>query len=429
MGTVIAELDELINLLEAKIPANPNSLANRKLAKGLERELAKYFRALQDAFPFDQLDQLYYKYVKESLGPETGNMLDSLLAAFDVTLTTQVDGRLAETYISGSAEMVSWGRTKGGVPIAYEGPPISQAVNWAAEHGAALVTQMDEETKRRLAQVVSDGVANKRGIPGLSRDIRREFSDMSRYRSVSIARTETASALSRASLDRMEDMGIDGKEWIPGGEPCEICQENAAVGVIGAKDAFPSGDDAPPAHPNCECAVAPAKLPEGREPKLRSYADLTNAQSGTLADWVGSSQSVRNAQLAGKSTRLTRNFEAILNDVAQYKGTAYRGMRLSDSAFEQLASSKRIALKAVASASQDLKIAKKFSFVDIAAGKTNPVILRIESKTAANLSTIRAVPKAELEVILRKGTNYRVVKVEVIPGDPYGRVMIYLVEV
>lgn len=63
--TVIAELNQLINLLEAQIPANPNSLANRGLRKGLERELVKYFRALELAFPHDEIEQLYYKYVKQ----------------------------------------------------------------------------------------------------------------------------------------------------------------------------------------------------------------------------------------------------------------------------------------------------------------------------------------------------------------------------
>ena len=56
-------------------------------------------------------------------------------------------GQLAEIYISGQAEIITWGKTKGGIPIAYEGPPIQQAIGWAEKHGAQLVTQMDEETR------------------------------------------------------------------------------------------------------------------------------------------------------------------------------------------------------------------------------------------------------------------------------------------
>jgi len=212
--TIVAQLDELIELLETQIPANPSSLKNQKLRKELERSLVKYFKKLEDAFPFSQLDRIYNKYVKESIGADAGNILDPLLAALDSYLITKVNGQLVTSYMTASAEMITWGKTKGGIPIAYEGPPVKQAIAWAEKQGARLVTQMNEETKRRLAQVVSDGIKNKRGVPGLTRDIQKSFMDMSRYRSRMIARTETANALSQASLDNMKGMGIDGKEWV-----------------------------------------------------------------------------------------------------------------------------------------------------------------------------------------------------------------------
>lgn len=200
--------------------------------------------------------------MKESLGGDTRDMLDPLLATFDKKLEADIGGQLAETYISGQAEMITWGKTKGGIPIAYEGPPISQAVGWAERHGATLVTQMNEETKRRLAYTISQGIEKKRGIPGLARDIKREFADMTRYRSQLIAKTETRQALFQASHDNMVDMGIDGKEWVlgSGGETgnCPDCEANAARGVISVKEEFPfpEGD----IHPGCTCAIAPARL-------------------------------------------------------------------------------------------------------------------------------------------------------------------------
>ena len=159
--------------------------------------------------------------------------------------------------------MITWGKTKAGVPIAFEGPPAAQAVDWAGKQGAQLVKGMDEETKRRLAQTISQGIENKRGIAGIARDIRGDFTDMSRYRSELIARTETASSLSQASLDTMEDMGIDGKEWITSGSTFsqeDECGENEAEGVIPVGQAFSSGHHAPPAHPDCECTISPARL-------------------------------------------------------------------------------------------------------------------------------------------------------------------------
>lgn len=260
----MAELDQTIDLLEALIPANPNSPKNERLADRLRRSLARYFRALENAFPYSQVDQLYLKYVKEQLGSETREMLDTVLATLDETLEAEVSGHLTTIYFTGSTEMITWGKTKGGVPIAYEGPPISQAVTWAEKEGARLVTQMDTETKRRLSKLVSDGIKNKRGIPGLARDIRKDFTNMTRYRSQLIAKTETQQALFQASHDRMVDMGIDGKEWILGAGGvegnCPDCEANAAVGVIPVTQEFPVPEGS--IHPGCTCAIAPARLPK-----------------------------------------------------------------------------------------------------------------------------------------------------------------------
>ena len=191
-------------------------------------------------------------------------ILDKVLSHFSKDIQAEIAGLLSEVYISGQAEMITYGKTKLGIPIAYEGPPISKAIDWAEKHGAQLVKGLDEETKKRLAHTISQGIENKRGIPGLSRDIRKTFADMSKYRSELIARTETANALSTASLDNMKDMGIEGKEWVTAGDSdvSDECLGNEAQGVIPVGDAFSSGASAPPEHPDCRCAIAPARLPK-----------------------------------------------------------------------------------------------------------------------------------------------------------------------
>ena len=196
------------------------------------------------------------------LNKDIENILDPILATFDDTLQADIAGQIAEINISGTAEMVTWGKTKGGVPIAYEGPPIQGAIDWAKGRSATLVKGLDEETKKRLAHTISQGIENKRGIPGLSRDIRTTFDDMSKYRSELIARTETANALSQASLDTMEDMGIDGKEWITAGDDrvSDECEGNENEGVIPVGQTFSGGVMAPPQHPDCRCTLAPARL-------------------------------------------------------------------------------------------------------------------------------------------------------------------------
>ena len=195
--------------------------------------------------------------------------LDPLLATFSHTLEAELTGELADTYMSGSAEMMTWGHTQAGIPIAFEGPPMEQAIKWAEKHCATLVTRMDEETKSQLVKVISDGIANKRGPGGLATDIKRELGWMGRgkpsaikgltqqSRAMMIARTETASALGQASLDAMDELGVEGKEWVAEPDSCDICLGNEADGVIPVNQAFSGGVMSQPQHPRCACTVAP----------------------------------------------------------------------------------------------------------------------------------------------------------------------------
>ena len=178
-----------------------------------------------------------------TLNTDLTDFLDSILAAFTDNLQLRVQGHAVSTYLQGSAQMISWGHTQKGLEIKFEGPPLRQAIEFANKRAAQLVTQMNEETKKRLAEVIGKGIEEKRGIPGLARDIRKEFDDMTKYRSELIAKSETRDALFHASQDRMEDMGITGKEWVlgSGGREgnCDDCRANAAVGIIPVNQEFP----------------------------------------------------------------------------------------------------------------------------------------------------------------------------------------------
>ncbi len=200
--------------------------------------------------------------MKESLGSETDEFLDPLLASFDKKLKADIAGHLTNIRVAGNAEMITWGKTNAGIPIAFEGPPLQEAVDWAKTRSAKLVTQMNVESKRRIGKTISDGIRNKRGVAGIGRDIRKTFDNMSVYRGQLIARTETANALSQASLDRMKDMGIEGKEWITAGDNrvSPECMGNQGEGVIPRNQTFGGGTMAPPQHPACRCALAPALL-------------------------------------------------------------------------------------------------------------------------------------------------------------------------
>jgi len=199
-----------------------------------------------------------------SLEQETADILEPILWTFRDRLQAVLAGHAVTAYLKGSAQMVSFGKTLKGLDIVFEGPPISQAISYANKHAAQLVTKMDTETKERLAKVIGDAIKEKRGIPGLARDIRKEFDDMTKYRSELIAKSETRDSLFHASQDRMEDLGVTGKEWVlgAGGQSgnCPDCKANAAVGVIAVDEEFPTPQY--DIHPGCGCSIAPAMIKE-----------------------------------------------------------------------------------------------------------------------------------------------------------------------
>lgn len=65
MQELLTEVDLTLALLEASIPASPVSPRNQRLESSLESELRKYFRSLEDAFPFEKVAALYNRLVTE----------------------------------------------------------------------------------------------------------------------------------------------------------------------------------------------------------------------------------------------------------------------------------------------------------------------------------------------------------------------------
>src|SRR5208282_2235305 len=66
---------------------------------------------------------------------------------------------------------------------------------------------------------------------------------------------------------------VSGKRWVTVGDDAveEICLANEDQGVIDLDEDFDSGDDAPPAHPNCRCWLEPVLV--GDDEKVAKYSD------------------------------------------------------------------------------------------------------------------------------------------------------------
>ncbi len=65
MLAALSELDRTISLLEARLPANPDSPQNAKLAREMQKDVAEYFRQIEMALPQAEFERLYYSNVKQ----------------------------------------------------------------------------------------------------------------------------------------------------------------------------------------------------------------------------------------------------------------------------------------------------------------------------------------------------------------------------
>lgn len=151
-----------------------------------------------------------------------------------------------------------------------------EAVQWASERAAEMVgmklvngklvpnpnaqwvitDKQREDTADMVVRALEQGWSNDR--------LASELSDAAAFgpeRAEMIARTETAQADVQGNMAAYRNSSlVTGKAWILGDEACAICETNAAQGVIGLNDVFLSGDDGPPAHPNCRCDVLPSLI-------------------------------------------------------------------------------------------------------------------------------------------------------------------------
>ena len=167
----------------------------------------------------------------------------------------------AATAIGGGARVVGWAE------------PLDSAIDWGAWKpgwasaankvaGPGLRTLLDraEVTIRGIADVtytklgnkLAAGIAAGDSVDTIATSMSTVLSDPAR--DMLIARTETARAMTAASLDTYEQDGIEKVDMLVA-DPCPECEN--------LKDSEPDGGfdlaDAPdiPVHPNCRCALSP----------------------------------------------------------------------------------------------------------------------------------------------------------------------------
>jgi SPP1 gp7 family putative phage head morphogenesis protein len=150
---------------------------------------------------------------------------------------------------------------------------FTSAVAWAKARSAELVGKswvdgelvdnpdadmaISDSLREDIQSAVADALDEGASAAELS-DTIEGLAGFSEERATMIARTEIIRAHAQGQMSAMRESGVvEQKAWSTSTEDsvCDECQGNEDEGAIDIEDDFPSGDDAPPAHPMCMCAV------------------------------------------------------------------------------------------------------------------------------------------------------------------------------
>lgn len=153
-----------------------------------------------------------------------------------------------------------------------------KAVVWAKDRAAEMVGKkwindelvdnpneswtIEESTREMLRADVADAIDQGWSNDTLAENLTESYA-FSDDRAEMIARTETAFADVQGNVISYRESGlVSGKEWITAEDDLvsDDCQANADEGEIPFEQAFESGADFPPEHPNCRCDVIPVLI-------------------------------------------------------------------------------------------------------------------------------------------------------------------------
>jgi len=100
-----------------------------------------------------------------------------------------------------------------------------------------------------VAEVIANGVAGGDSVDTIARNLGTLIS--SADAAFMVADTEVASAMTQASLDFYSANGVTQWNWLAESDCCADCNDAEA------SNPHDLGDEAPPQHPRCRCAVSP----------------------------------------------------------------------------------------------------------------------------------------------------------------------------
>ncbi len=144
-----------------------------------------------------------------------------------------------------------------------------RAVAYLEQHGAALVTKINEETRSQMKTLITQAVDEGWSYTRTAKAIKEQFDGFAglkpqqhiRDRATLVAVTEAGQAYEEGSLIVAKGLGESGipmqKYWRTSGDErvSQGCKDNQAAGWIGLEELFPSGHERPLRFPGCRCSA------------------------------------------------------------------------------------------------------------------------------------------------------------------------------
>lgn len=118
-----------------------------------------------------------------------------------------------------------------------------------------LTGELNGTTVKRLQTALADAYESGATYEDMVQAVKDEFAGMQDSRAEMISQTELNGAYNQARKQLAVDMGFNEVSWNPDGMACPVCLINVLQGWIPLGENFESGDDAPPAHPSCDCSL------------------------------------------------------------------------------------------------------------------------------------------------------------------------------
>lgn len=149
--------------------------------------------------------------------------------------------------------------------------PSSQAILQAAQKRVAMLVgkkvlpdgsvidnpnpdmSITETTRNQIRQSIATSMGLGENSDQAAARVQSIVGDYNRAQT--IAATESVNAYSQGMLTAANQGGATEKEWYTAGAKDSLCLDNESQGPISINDEFDSGDDGPPAHPNCNCGM------------------------------------------------------------------------------------------------------------------------------------------------------------------------------